>query len=118
MLQVSTGRMLFRDGRAADDHDRSASSLLMNDPQSAPGRPDQRGGPARRRRADSRHGAGGLSPVLGRDPAPEELGDALFFLGQQELTFKDQGDHKKQQHEALVDFCQALLSLNEFAYVE
>ena len=44
--------------------------------------------------------------ALARPPAPEEREDALAFLnGQPEST-------------ALPDFCQALLGLNEFIYVE
>jgi mono/diheme cytochrome c family protein len=56
--------------------------------------------------------------VLGRDPEREELNDALAFLSRQELTFQHAGNHPKENRETLVDFCQALLSLNEFAYVE
>ena len=56
--------------------------------------------------------------VLGRDPAGEEMTDALSFLNRQELTFRNSPLQAKEKQEALVDFCQALLSLNEFAYVE
>ena len=56
--------------------------------------------------------------VLGRDAGAEELADALSFLSRQELTFQNSSLQAKEKQEALVDFCQALLCLNEFAYVE
>jgi hypothetical protein len=56
--------------------------------------------------------------VLSREPAREELAEALAFLSRQERTFQDPKYQSKEKQEALVDFCQALLSLNEFAYVE
>jgi hypothetical protein len=56
--------------------------------------------------------------VLGRDPRTEELADALAFLSRQEQTFQNSPLQAREKQEALVDLCQALLSLNEFAYVE
>lgn len=56
--------------------------------------------------------------ALGRGPAADELTDALAFLNRQAGTFKSTGDSAQPQREALVDLCQALLSLNEFVYVE
>ena len=56
--------------------------------------------------------------VLGRDPAVEEQADAVEFLNRQASTFKSTGEPSRTRREALVDFCQALMSLNEFAYVE
>ena len=50
--------------------------------------------------------------TLGRAPSSSELEKALQFLNRQ--TELRNGDRKA----ALVDFCQALLSLNEFIYVD
>jgi hypothetical protein len=53
--------------------------------------------------------------VLGRPPSPSERADALTFLDQQEGSH---GHDKGSRQAALADFCQVLMSLNEFIFVE
>jgi Protein of unknown function (DUF1549)/Protein of unknown function (DUF1553)/Planctomycete cytochrome C len=53
--------------------------------------------------------------ALSRPPAAEEKADAAAFLASQAAAYSGKQD---AAHLALADFCQALLSLNEFAYVE
>jgi hypothetical protein len=59
----------------------------------------------------------GYLTALGRAPTNEELADTLGFLKQQMEAYA--ADKKPNPRElALADFCQVLLSLNEFVYVE
>ncbi len=55
--------------------------------------------------------------ALARPPEADELADALDFLKSQAEAYRagSQGDAEAS---ALADFCQALLGLNEFVYVE
>ena len=53
----------------------------------------------------------------GRSPEPEELRRAVEFLTRQETLYRRSGRQDSQQA-ALTDFCQMLLSLNEFLYVD
>ncbi|HEY2952985.1 MAG TPA: DUF1553 domain-containing protein, partial [Verrucomicrobiae bacterium] len=55
--------------------------------------------------------------TLGRQPTSEEVGDSLAFMEQQTDNYLAQ-KKEKPLHLALADFCQALLSLNEFVYVD
>jgi hypothetical protein len=52
--------------------------------------------------------------ALARDPAATELREALAFLVQQQSTYP--ADRRREA--ALADFCQVLMCLNEFVYVE
>jgi hypothetical protein len=52
--------------------------------------------------------------ALTRSPSSEEATDAIAFIEQQQATYSDA--HKREA--ALADFCQVLLCLNEFVYVE
>ncbi|NUN94683.1 MAG: DUF1553 domain-containing protein, partial [Candidatus Omnitrophica bacterium] len=54
---------------------------------------------------------------MGRAPDDVELTDALAFLKEQELSYSTEGI-QDARGTALVDFCQVLLSLNEFVYVD
>jgi hypothetical protein len=56
--------------------------------------------------------------TLGREPSSDELTDAVTFLNRQAKTFTNGNDSATGKHQALVDLCQALMSLNEFIYVE
>jgi hypothetical protein len=51
--------------------------------------------------------------ALSREPTIDELADALAFLETQAKSYAADG-----RHLALVDFCQVLLCMNEFVYVE
>ncbi len=53
--------------------------------------------------------------TLGRPPSPTERADALTFLDQQEGSH---GHDKGSRQAALADFCQVLMCLNEFVFVE
>jgi mono/diheme cytochrome c family protein len=52
--------------------------------------------------------------ALGRPPRPQELADSVDFIRRQQQTYR--GADREQQ--ALADFCQVLVCLNEFVYVE
>jgi hypothetical protein len=54
---------------------------------------------------------------LGRQPKERELADSLTFLKDQTESYKSAGKDKPEQL-ALTDFCQALLGLNEFVYID
>jgi hypothetical protein len=69
-------------------------------------------GPARLRPA----GAAYLT-ALARLPRPDDQADALAFLREQAESYVAAGKGDGGDA-ALVDFCQALLCLNEFVYVE
>lgn len=55
--------------------------------------------------------------TLGREPTSEEKRIAAQFLEQQMATYREQNVDGSSEL-ARIDFCQALLSLNEFLYVE
>ena len=57
----------------------------------------------------------GYKLLLGREPSGEELGDAVSFIEEQKGKYRSDG---KNDGAALIDFSQALLSLNELVYVE
>jgi hypothetical protein len=93
--------------------------LLMNDPQVrrwSAGLADRIAASAGSDDSARVHAAYRL--VLGREPEKAEAADALSFLQRQERTFQNTRLQTREKQEALVDFCQALLSLNEFAFVE
>jgi mono/diheme cytochrome c family protein len=52
--------------------------------------------------------------ALAREPSASELREALAFLEQQQATYP--ADRRREA--ALADFCQVLMCLNEFVYVE
>jgi hypothetical protein len=56
----------------------------------------------------------GYRIALARDPSPAELADNLAFLRDQEATYPA----AQRREAALADFCQVLMCLNEFVYVE
>ena len=55
--------------------------------------------------------------TLGREPTAEETADSLEFVNQQTASYRQAGD-KNARELGLTDFCQAMLCLNEFIYVE
>jgi hypothetical protein len=55
--------------------------------------------------------------ALSRQPKDRELADSVAFLKEQAESYKASGKDSPQQL-ALIDFCQALLGLNEFIYVD
>jgi hypothetical protein len=55
--------------------------------------------------------------ALARQPKEGELADSLTFLKEQAASYKSAGKDKPEQL-ALTDFCQALLGLNEFIYID
>ncbi len=55
--------------------------------------------------------------ALARPPVPDELADDLAFLKGQAQAYRSAG-HADAELAALADFCQALMGLNEFVYVE
>jgi hypothetical protein len=59
----------------------------------------------------------GYMTALGRQPNDEELKDSIEFLQQQVESYKKDGKGDAQ-HLALADFCQVLMGLNEFIYVD
>jgi hypothetical protein len=59
----------------------------------------------------------GYRVALGRPPADREKTLALDFLARQGAAYRRDGK-PDPEHRALVDFCQALLSTNEFVYVD
>ncbi len=59
----------------------------------------------------------GYSIAVGRQPATQELADSVAFLAAQRSAY--QAEKKADAVElALLDFCQVLLGLNEFVYVD
>jgi mono/diheme cytochrome c family protein len=56
--------------------------------------------------------------ALGRPPSPEEAADSLRFLDQQAHDFEAPKDQTAASQNALTDFCQGLMALNEFAYID
>lgn len=55
--------------------------------------------------------------VLGRKPSQEEQATALKFLELQQQRYQESGQNNGEQL-AMTDLCQALLSLNEFIYLD
>jgi hypothetical protein len=55
--------------------------------------------------------------ALARLPRPDEQVDGLAFLREQADSYAAAG-RSDGREAALVDFCQALLCLNDFVYVE
>jgi hypothetical protein len=54
---------------------------------------------------------------LARQPAPDELTDGITFIQQQMDSYRSAGKSDAREL-ALADFCQILMCLNEFVYVE
>ncbi len=59
----------------------------------------------------------GYLTALARSPAPEELADGISFIKQQTDSYSAAGKTNAGEL-ALADFCQILMCLNEFVYVE
>jgi Protein of unknown function (DUF1549)/Protein of unknown function (DUF1553)/Planctomycete cytochrome C len=59
----------------------------------------------------------GYSMALGREPTSDEAGDSLAFVDRQRQSYQQAGKSDARQM-ALADFCQTLMCLNEFVYVE
>jgi cytochrome c553 len=55
--------------------------------------------------------------ALARTPTADELADALTFVGEQTRTYQSEGKGDGRE-QALADFCQVLMALNEFVYVD
>jgi hypothetical protein len=55
--------------------------------------------------------------ALGREATPEELRDSMTFVSQQIDSYEAAGKPESREL-ALTDFCQVLMCLNEFVYVE
>ncbi|MBI2826580.1 MAG: PSD1 domain-containing protein [Planctomycetia bacterium] len=55
--------------------------------------------------------------LFSRPPTDDELSDGCAFLDEQTRLYATE-PHAESRQQALADFCQALLSLNEFVYVE
>jgi hypothetical protein len=54
---------------------------------------------------------------LGRDPTAKELEESARFV--QEQTTSYQSERKQEsRRSALTDFCQVLMELNEFLYID
>jgi hypothetical protein len=59
----------------------------------------------------------GYTTALGRAPTAKELASSVAFVREQQASYR--GDGKRDaRHLALTDFCQVLMDLNEFIYVE
>jgi hypothetical protein len=59
----------------------------------------------------------GYATALGRQPSEQELADSVQFVKEQEESYR--ADKKANARQlALTDFCQALMGLNEFLYVD
>ena len=59
----------------------------------------------------------GYLTALARPPTAEELADSVAFVKDQTESYR--ADHKEDARElALADFCQVLMCLNEFVYVD
>ncbi len=56
----------------------------------------------------------GYRVALSRPPTPDELADGLAFLKEQMATYPPE----RRRESALADFCQVLMCLNEFVYVD
>ena len=52
--------------------------------------------------------------ALSRDPEPVEIEDALAFLEAQEQGYRKTDQAASSRELAFIDYCQVLLSLNEF----
>jgi mono/diheme cytochrome c family protein len=59
----------------------------------------------------------GYALCLGRSPNAFELADALAFLHEQQTSYAG-GKNADAGSKALADFCQVLLGLNEFVYID
>jgi len=59
----------------------------------------------------------GYTIALSRPPSDAELTDTVQFLDEQSLAYKEAGKQNPLEL-ALADFCQTMLCLNEFVYLE
>ncbi|HZU37557.1 MAG TPA: DUF1553 domain-containing protein [Gemmataceae bacterium] len=59
----------------------------------------------------------GYALALGRGPSEQELTDSVQFVKEQEESYRTAGQ-TNARHLAWTDFCQVLLGLNEFLYVD
>jgi hypothetical protein len=56
--------------------------------------------------------------ALGRDPRPSEAANALHFLKAETIACQADDPSSDAQAESLADFCQGLMALNEFSYID
>jgi len=56
--------------------------------------------------------------ALGRDPSPEETAGALRFIERQANDSPAASGREAAEANALTDFCQGLMALNEFCYID
>jgi len=56
--------------------------------------------------------------ALGRDPSPEETAGALRFLERQANDCPAASSRAAAEANAITDFCQGLMALNEFCYID
>src|SRR5262249_36926860 len=61
--------------------------------------------------------AAGYRIALTREPTRQELADATAFVKSQLASYMAEGKKDAREH-ALADFCQVLMCLNEFIYVD
>ena len=59
----------------------------------------------------------GYTITLGRAPTEQETTDAVQFIQDQAAAYKKDGKPEAERL-ALTDFCQVLMELNEFIYVD
>jgi hypothetical protein len=91
--------------------------LLMNNElvrESARSLAEQVGGPGKSPAEATR---AAYARALGRRPTPAELADAVAFLEEQSASYREE-KRADPERQALADFCQVLLGLNEFVYVD
>jgi hypothetical protein len=62
------------------------------------------------------HAAFGLA--LGREPSPAEIAGALRFIERQANDCLAASGREAAEANALTDFCQGLMALNEFCYID
>jgi cytochrome c553 len=56
--------------------------------------------------------------AFGRDPRPDETARSLRFIDQQKNDYRASASNGEAEAAAITDFCQGLIALNEFSYVD
>jgi hypothetical protein len=56
--------------------------------------------------------------AFGRDPHPEEIARCLRFIDRQENEYRARDSAADVETAAMTDFCQGLIALNEFSYID
>jgi len=99
---------------------KSFAKRLLAEPASAAASTPAAGGTASASTSATAHESlvtRGYWTALGRPPAEDELRDDAGFLASQAESYKAAGNPQPLEA-ALADFCQVLMSLNEFIYIE